>query len=91
VAVTSERAGEYRRQARERLAVARTVVNAQARASLEAMAQVWLRLADQLEPPGLRPPPPSLTERVRSPSSNSSRNPKSTSLQQTTSPRPKAG
>jgi hypothetical protein len=56
VAVTSERAGEYRRQARECLAVARTVVNAQARASLETMAQVWLRLADQLEPPGLRPP-----------------------------------
>jgi hypothetical protein len=40
-------AQEYRRQAQECLAVARTVSNPQARASLEAMAQTWFRLADQ--------------------------------------------
>jgi hypothetical protein len=50
----SHRAQEYRRQAQECLAVARTVSNLQARASLEAMAQVLCRLAvqqDRATPP----------------------------------------
>jgi hypothetical protein len=53
-AVTSERAKEYRRRAQECLAVARTVSNLQRRASLEAIAQAWFRLADQHA--AIRPP-----------------------------------
>jgi hypothetical protein len=45
--VTIERAENYRRQAEECLAVARTVSNPQGRATLEALAQIWFRLADQ--------------------------------------------
>jgi hypothetical protein len=52
--VTSERADEYRRLARECVAAARTVSDVQTRASLEAMAQVWFRLADEQEPQGAR-------------------------------------
>jgi hypothetical protein len=40
-------AQEYRRQAQECLAVARTVSKLEARASLEALAQVFFRLANQ--------------------------------------------
>ena len=42
---------EYRRRANECLAVARTVSNPQGRASLEALAQMWFRLADEQDPP----------------------------------------
>jgi hypothetical protein len=47
--MSKDRAQEYRRQAEECLTVARTVSNLQGRASLEAMAQMWFRLADHLD------------------------------------------
>jgi len=54
--VTRERAEEYRRLAREALAMAQTVASDEARNSLIAMAQVWSRLADEQKamplPPG---------------------------------------
>jgi len=54
--VMSNRAQEYRRRANECLAVARTVSNLQGRASLEAIAQMWFRLADKHDPPAARTP-----------------------------------
>jgi hypothetical protein len=50
-------AEEYRRRANECLAVARTVSNPQGRASLEAIAQMWFRLADELDGPVTRTGP----------------------------------
>jgi hypothetical protein len=50
----SNSAEEYRRRANECLAVARTVSNPQGRASLETIAQMWFRLADELEGPVTR-------------------------------------
>lgn len=47
----SNPAEEYRRRANECMAVARTVSNPQGRASLEAIAQMWFRLADERDPP----------------------------------------
>ena len=52
--MSKERAQEYRRQAQECLAVARTVSNPQGRASLETLAQMWFRLADKYDPPKTR-------------------------------------
>jgi hypothetical protein len=45
--VTRTKAEKYRRLARECLAMTPTVSTEEARASLMAMAQVWLRLADE--------------------------------------------
>jgi hypothetical protein len=43
----ASRADEYRRLARECLAIANSGVTAKTRASLVAMAEVWSRLADE--------------------------------------------
>ena len=47
--VTHTKAQEYRRLAKECLAMARSVSTKEVRDSLRQMAQVWHRLADELE------------------------------------------
>ena len=47
--MTHTKAQEYRRLAKECLAMARSVSTKEVRDSLRQMAQVWHRLADELE------------------------------------------
>jgi len=46
---------EYRWFARRCLEIARTTADAQTRAAMLQMAQVWLRLAEEIKAPGERP------------------------------------
>jgi hypothetical protein len=61
--VTGARAEQYRRLARQCLAMARTVSTEEARAELTLMAQTWFRLAEEqdnegsnIEGPSVPPP-----------------------------------
>jgi hypothetical protein len=55
-AVTQEMAEQYRRLARDYLAISRTASNEQTRIALIDQAQTWLRLAEEQEA-SLAPPP----------------------------------
>src|SRR5262249_37758954 len=59
-AMTRARAEEYRRLAQECLALARTVSTREARANFVAMAETWLRLAEEQDQGSALtvPPPP---------------------------------
>jgi len=58
--MTRARAEEYRRLAQECLALARTVSTGEARANFVAMAETWLRLAEEQDQGSALtvPPPP---------------------------------
>jgi hypothetical protein len=62
MAVTQTRAEEYRRRAQECLDLARKISLEKERAIILAMAQSWLRLAEQQEAQEENPSPPAVEQ-----------------------------